>query len=255
MSSNTTVIGVGQVGAGEASSAQLGHGVYSLNKRSNVPFIGLVGSSGFRKTVSWGEIAEVPCDELVTVVNQSFHSGDIWLNKGRDPCNRPSRITVPVEYEISQYNAGEGVQDLWRAKYPCDVRGAKRAYLSVDATVLSDTSGMVTYIRGRRLDGSMETANSLAPLDAPFGPGVGYLSAMTLPVNTALVLIPLGMGAIITDDTRPHVLLDASDVFFLLGPTGNPLSDSLGWPLDSGTFGFPSGRAAAPGAWYTIEYD
>lgn len=254
---NTTVISVGYSEPGEATSTQLGQGVYSLNKRSNVPFIQLIGSAGYRKTISWGELCEVPCGEVVTVWNASYHGGDIFINKGADMCNRPSRISVPVPFVFGEVETDEGLQLLWSTRFSCDTRGAKRAYLNVDAFTSNPTSNngnQTVFIRGRRLNGSMQCENSLQFFAPPWGPGVGYLNASEFPLNTELVYIPLGQGAGESDDTRPHNLLDASDVFFLLGFDPD-LSTYFTWPADSDVFGFPSGQAPAPGTWYVIEYD
>jgi hypothetical protein len=257
---NTTVIPCGYVDPNKLSNTQVGPGFYSLNKRSNVPFVGLIGSAGFRKVISWGEIAEIPCGQLVTISNASFHGGDIFINKGPDMCNRPSRITVPVPFTFGTITTGEGDEKAWNSTFPCDTRAAKRAYLNVDARVnlfnLDGDSGapLTAFIRGRRLDGSMKTENSLAQFAAPFGPGVGFLSAISIPVSTDMSYIPLGQGASFGDDTRPHNLLDAGDIFFLLG-IQETLADRITWPASSDIFGFPPGQAPAPGTWYVIEYD
>jgi len=255
--SNTTVITAGYVPPNEPSSTQLGEGIYSLNKRSNVPFIQLVGSAGYRKTISWGELCEVPCGQVVTVWNASYHGGDIFINKGPDMCNRPSRISVPVPFEFKQVQTGEGLQTLWSTVFPCDTRAAKRAFLNVDAVTNnpdSNNGNQTVFVRGRRLNGSMQCENSLQYFDPPWGPGVGYLNGLIYPIQTELVYIPLGQGASEGDDTRPHNLLDASDVFFLLG-FDNDLTEFFTWPADSDIFGFPTGQAPAPGTWYIIEYD
>jgi len=251
---NTTVITVGFVGPNVNSKTQLGPGVYSLNKRSNVPYVGLVGSSGFKKVMSWGELCEVPKGELVTVSNASYHGGDIFVNKGPDMCNRPSRITVPVSFVFTPHVTGEGTINAWTGVYPCDTRAAKRAYLNIDAFVDTRGGDLTMYVRGRRLDGSMACANSLQEFTPPFGPGVGFLSALIYPVNTELSYIPLGQGAPVGDDTRPHNLLDAGDAFIDVGfdPT---LDKFMVWPASKNVFGFPPQSGPAPGTWYVIEYD
>lgn len=256
---NTTVISIGYVGPNTASGTQLGPGFYSLNKRSNVPFVGLVGSAGFRKTISWGEICEIPKGQLVTVHNLSYHGGDIFMNKGRDICNRPSRITVPVRYTLLSVATPELTQPLWTADYPCDTRAAKRAYLNVDAYVTDNDAnieGITAFIRGRQLGDSMNCENSLQYFPKPWGPGVGFLSAINYGVNNALTYVPLGQGALQGDDTRPHNLLSAGDVFFLFnGAAGSPLGNFLTWPADRDVFGYPQQQAPGPGTWYVIEYD
>jgi len=253
-SGNTTVIPCGYVDPNRASSTQLGPGTYSLNKRSNVPFVGLRGSAGFQKTISWGEIAEVPAGQLISVVNASYHGGDIFVNKGPDMCNRPSRITVPVQFQNVAFEDGEGDNVSWSSVFPCDTRAAKRAYVNIDAVTIGGNTPLTVFIRGRRLDGSMKTENSLAQFVAPWGPGVGFLSALVLPVASVLLNIPLGLNAPLGDDTRPHTLLDAGDVFVVIGAAGL-LTDVMTWPAGADIFEFPAGQAPAPGCFYTIEYD
>jgi len=258
---NSTVIEAGFVLPSQNSETKLGPGLYSMNKRCNVPFVSLVGSAGFRKMFSWGELAEVPVGQIVSIHNASFHGGDIVLNKGGDICNRPSRISVPVEMIMSMTAPGfEGVQPLWTNSYPCDTRGAKRAYLNVDAfvnpiSVVSGGGPLTAFIRGRRIAGSMNTESSLRAFGPPWGPGVGFLSAIEVPVNTTLNYIPFGQGASFSGtDTRSHNLLDAGDIFFLF-PIGAILADVMTWPADSGVFSFPTGKRPAPGTWFVIEYE
>lgn len=258
---NTAVINAGYVGPNEDSSSKLGEGTYSLNKRSNVPFVSLVGSAGYKKTISWGELVEVPCGQLVTVHNSSYHGGDIYINKGPDICNRPSRITVPVPLQViytTPFDEEGRRLAVYGGLYPCDTRAAKRAYACIDANVLPGVAaGLTFFIRGRRLDGSMNCANVLATMAQPFGPGVGFMSAILFPPNTQLSYIPLGQGAIATDDTRPHTLLDAGDVFANLGNVSVPFLPGtlLEWPASVNVPGFPASFSDLPGSWYVIEYD
>lgn len=248
---NSTTINVGYVPPSTVAAPQMGGGgFYSLNKRSNVPFVTLRGSSGYRKTISWGEIAEIPGDQMVTVQNSSYHGGDIFLNWGDDVCNRPSRITVPVSYEeAAEVSAG---QFYWRAAFPCDVRGAKRAYLQMDAYLpnTAATAERSFTVRGRKVDGSMKTANQLSRLVSPFGPGVGYYDVHLYPIDT-VITVPLGKNAPLGDDGRPHMLLDNADVFFfsLVGftPYVWPAQEIPGFP--------PSSNTPFPSTWYVVEYD
>lgn len=251
---NTTIIRCGYVDPNDASDTRLGPGVYSLNKRSNVPFVGLRGSAGFQKQISWGEVAEVPCGELVTVINNSYHGGDIFISKGPDVNNRPSRITVPVMFQNVGFTEEGGPNVAWASVFPCDTRGAKRAYVNIDAFSVPENPFLTVFIRGRRLDGSMKTNNSLSQFPAPWGPGVGFLSALQVGPSTVLSNIPLSLNGVMSDDTRPHTLLDAGDVFMVIGP-GGILSDVIDWPASKGISEFPDENVPFPGIWYTIEYD
>lgn len=254
---NTTVISVGYVEPNSPSTSQLGEGTYTLNKRSNVPYVSLVGSLGYRKTISWGEIADVPCRELVTVHNASYHGGDIFINKGDDTNNWPRRISVPVGFRTTSFISDEGPQTLLQTNFPCDTRAAKRAYFNVDARVAleSPIEELRVYTRGRRLDGSMQSGNGLFGQVSPFGPGLGYLNGYVYPILSDLNYIPLGQGASESDDTRPHNLLDASDVFINIG--NSSLIQVLRWPADaqdSEFFPVPSPNSPYPAAWFVIEY-
>lgn len=245
---NSTTIALGYVAPGMMAPAPLtGGGVYSLNKRSNVPFITIRGASGFIKTISWGEIAEVPKGQNFVVQNASYHGGDIFLSYGEDACNRPSRVSIPVQYErASQVAAG---LFYYRALFPCDTRAAKRAYLFMDA-YLNSTNTLTCVVRGRRLDGSMQTENQLHRLPAPFGPGVGYFDVQDYPVNTAIV-VPLGKNAPLGDDSRPHMLLDNADAFFF----GDGVFSEYTWPIQE-IAGYPSlSNTHFPSTWYVVEYD
>lgn len=259
MADNTAVIPVGFVGPNLDSATKLGAGTYSLNKRSNVPFVSLVGSAGYKKTITWGELVDVPSGQLVTVHNASYHGGDVFISKGRDMCNRPSRITIPVPYKVFYRGTPSGdppaTNALFAAEYPCDTRAAKRAYLSIDANAIAQATA---FIRGRRLDGSMNTTNSLGVYTPPFGPGVGFMSGLEFIAGSQLSYIPLGQGALGSDDSRPHCLLDAGDVFFDLGIASDPWDPNTLFEWPAGRFyvdGFPNQKAELPGFWYVVEYD
>ena len=251
---NTTTIPCGYVDPNHPSKTQLGPGVYSISNRSNVPYVAFVGASGYRKVITWGETVEVPEDQLVTVYNSSYHGGDIFINKGADECNRPSRITVPVQFTTVNIVITETTVPAFQCAWPCDTRGAKRAYLNIDAYVKTAAGPLSVFVRGRRLDGSMKTANSLGQFEKPFGPGVGYLSGYSFWPNTVLSYIPLGQGASLDDDSRPHNLLDASDAFLLFS-SGSNVANSLDWPADKNVPEFPTAQATSPGAWFIVEYD
>lgn len=254
-SQNSSVIPIGYVGANDVSKSQLSAGSYSLSRRANVPFVTLVGSAGFSKTLTWGESGVVPKNETVTVKNSSYHGGDIWLNKDVDPCNRPSRISVPVKYQVVQVPGIAPAQYVWQADFPCDVRAAKRAYWNADALVqVAQVSGIDLYVRGRRLDGSMNTDNYLGFYTAPYGPGVGFLNYHNVPPSTEVSYIPLGQGAPPGDDTRPHMLLDAHDVFMNMGAS-NTIDDFVLSPASANQLPPPTSPFILYETFYVIEYD
>lgn len=204
---------IGFVNANQSSQATLSAGVYSLSARSNVPFVTLVGRSGFQKTFSWGEIVEVPHKEQCTVKNSSFHSGDIFINGGADYDTRPAAISVPVPVNL---RLGLALGTCWTPDYPADVRMARRAYFSMNAFVedeIDPGSIISATVLGKRVDGSHNTTNdtTLAAVE----PGTGYSSLYDLPHASALGLIPLGFSAMLGDDTRPHILLTTAQIYLL----------------------------------------
>lgn len=215
------------------SNQRLGCGVYSLSARSNVPFVRIQGRT-VDKTITWGEIAEVPFGELCSVTNASWHGGDIFINGGCDYDNKPARITVPVPF-------AQGVGILvgqWVPGYPADVRTARRAYLCFDATSPAADPSIVTVL-GQRFDGSHNTSNEI---DAALGiPGAGYIDSHAVPLNTLIGIIPLGHLALLGGDGRPHTLLTTAlpvvENNVILGPTIPPVP-----PLTT------------PNAYYTMEY-
>lgn len=253
----STVIPIGYVEPKQVAASQVNQGVYSLNKRSNVPFVTLRGTAGFQKTISWGEIAEIPAGMSCAVINDSYHAGDIWLSKGSDPCNRPSRITVPVPGVINQVTAGPPTTGYISMAYPCDTRSAKRAYLSINAIVgdVDATGYQYVNVRGRRLSGSMNTPNQLTLLPAPYGPGTGYLTKVGYQSAEFLTMIPLGFGAEAGDENLPHVLLDAADVFIYTIVGGGGLSTIFTFPAYTPEGVSPTGVTSLPSMWYTVEYD
>lgn len=244
-SPNQTQVSCGYVGPNAVSRTQIGNGRYSLAKRSNVPFVELVGAGGFSKVISWGETAEVASKTLVSVKNVSYHGGNIWLNRGNDPDNQPRAITVPVTCSLATFT-GYATQFLITA-FPCDTRAAHRAYFTLDAR---RTAGGATslQVRLRQLSATMNTPNTLGAFAAPYGPGTGMLVQYTVTGGTAVIQVPLGFGATWGDDSRPHTLLDASDVFIR---TTVSFAADFTWPIYTP---IAPGVLPIPGAWYTVEY-
>ena len=204
-------LNIGYVGPNQGSEAGISGGTWSLSARSTVPFVTFAGQGGFQKTFSWGEIVEIPKNERVSVVNGSFHGGDIYLNSGADYDNRPARVTVPVHivpiaFAETNYLTGE---------FPADVRMARRAYMVLDAYVFDEdnpNSGADGLIIGRIVDGSHQTFNEIDPQVFP-GAGTGYVDSIQFPPLTDVGLIPLGQMAAYSDDTRPMALLTTAQVY------------------------------------------
>jgi hypothetical protein len=203
-----TSFSLGFLGPNANSNQRLSAGIYAMSARSNVPFARLLGK-GIDKIFTWGETVEVPKGQLCTVVNASYHAGDLFINSGCDLDNKPARITVPAR--IIQYTTtGDFPTDVTTTSYPADVRTARRAYLYIGVPFGLDIplSGAVV---GKMKDGSHNTVNTLGPFDED---GTGYHWNFDVPIMTDLGLIPLGNGSVVSDDTRPHVLLSSAQVYF-----------------------------------------
>jgi hypothetical protein len=188
-------IDVGLVQANQTTNHSLAPGIYSLASRSNVPYVSLVGTSGFSKVFTWGEIVEVPCGETCRLRNSSYHAGDVFINCGADFQSRPARITVPVPVVEIDINGVTYVTPT----YPADVRMARRAYFSMFGTTALATIAIVT---GKRFDGSHNTLNQIV-LES----GAGYQENFILPPSSDVGPIPLGYRSAMGDDSRPHTLL------------------------------------------------
>jgi hypothetical protein len=192
----------GYVQPNSPSNLVLSEGVYSLSSRSNLPYVTFSGAGGFQKTISWGEFAEIPCGETVTVQNASAHPGNLFINSGIDPFTLPARITVPSPIETSGAEFGDS-----QTKYLFDVRRAKRAYLVIGGVV--GAQPMTVTVIGR-------TQNSLDTENLILGPnvGAGYQQDHIINALTQIPPIPLGFKAVMGDDSRPMALLDSILVTF-----------------------------------------
>lgn len=192
----------GYVQAQQNSNLQVGPGVYSLSSRCNLPYVEFLSAGGYQKTISWGEYAEVPCNELVTVRNASFHPGNLIINAGLDPFPPPARITVPTPLVT--------VGDGGKTKYRLDTRRAKRAYLMCN--MRGDGDGdFVANVVGY----SLTTHDTVNGINNALNPGVGYVAGAYNyigPVNH--IIVPLGFAATLGDDSRPMALLDSAEVTF-----------------------------------------
>lgn len=232
MGSNAT-FDIGYVGPNQSSQATLsGPGVFSLSSRSNVPYVALIGRSGFQKVFSWGEIVEIPQHEQCTVKNASYHGGDIVINGGADYDTRPACITIPVP-TLSVEIEGEADPFL-SGEFPADVRMARKAYFVMDAhTGLVNTVEAVVI--GKRQDGSHNTFNQIN-----FEPGTGYQEQFLIPIHTDFGLIPLGKGSVYGGDPHPMALLTTARVFL------SPIADIQGDPDPDNPNSF--------NAYYVVEY-
>ena len=95
--------------------------VYSLGVNSTSPYVKLLGSSMGQKLFTWTEEIIVPAGEMVTVVNGSYHPGDIWIQSGADWAALPARVTVPVNVVESG--------GVTTPEFNIDTRRARRAFV------------------------------------------------------------------------------------------------------------------------------
>jgi hypothetical protein len=185
------------------SSQQLSAGLYSLSTQSNIPYATLIGDGGTEKTFSWGEVVEVPDGGCSKIKNACFHEGNVVINSGADWGAKPARITVPVPLD---YNAQT---DIYRARFPADVRSARAAWLVVN--IAADVAPIAAIVQGmvKRTFEHNTTANS---------PG-GYTKTETIAAGTLLNYLPLGFGATGAEN-RAMALLDTAHPISI-GPVAN----------------------------------
>jgi len=219
----------GNVKPGADSNLHLSGGVaipyfYSLGNQSTVPFVKFQGSGGTQKTFTWGELIEVKPNEQVQVFNASYMPGDIQIQSGHDFCNKPQRISVPIETDLNPLNLvvdpdtgnytitpGTIINPI----YPCDCRNALKAFLSVDwfTGVASSGTGPnrnSVFIVGQNQQHTfIPEALFLPPLESPlfFNSGKKYWQRIGLPSLTQLDLIPLGYNSN-AHSPDPMTLLD-----------------------------------------------
>lgn len=169
--------------------------VYSLGIRSTVPFIRFIGGRKSQKIFSWAETISVEPGELVTVRNESAHTGDIFINSGPDPFAIPRRVTVPVALvAIDATTVGPA--------FPCDTRRAKAVYLGGLLAGNNIVTTTVTAI-SNTIEGTYQINAAIATEGTPLAT---VEQIVIIPPATAAPLIPLGAGAQITDTVQ--VLLD-----------------------------------------------
>lgn len=199
-------IGPGQ----EAKNMRLSGGVrepfyYSLSSRSTVPYVTISGGTKSNKLLSWGEVIMVPPGEMLTVINSSYHQGDVAINSGRDYVEIPTRVTVPVP--LVAVDGPVPGQRIRVARYPVDCRRAKRAYATI-ATLLS-TPGLINIV-GTWRESSFDTSYDTALDTGPSLPQ--YIEQVTVPAFTKFGLFPLGKRA--PDTITPMTLGDTAQFSF-----------------------------------------
>lgn len=185
--------------AAQSGTVQVAPGFYSLDVRSNVPFVILKGPARQQKSLSWGETVAIPEGMAATIFNDSYHPGDIIIVGGQDWPTVPKRITVPVQFTVIDLN-----QTTWSIvpQWPVDVRRARQAFLMWNVV---NTAKVVFTVTGNRKEGSHLTPSQVS--------GAGYTDVISRAASS-LNYIPLGYGTIDTPlgNLLPHALLDTAIV-------------------------------------------
>ncbi len=187
---------------------------FSLGNQSTIPFIQLQGSGLTQKVFTWGETIEVFPGEQVQVQSASYMAGDIQIQSGRDFCNRPARITTPIQVTP---NFADGIPaDLAfiTPVYPCDTRQAKRAYFGLQLTTGDNTLGQLPQVgimgfnQQHSFPGNLDSAFTIGVPEILIPTGKKYLYSLSLASFTLYTLIPFGFNAQYQRSDEPMVLLD-----------------------------------------------
>lgn len=156
--------------------------VYSLGVNSTVPYVRVL-TEGSQKIFSWGEPIVVQPRVNATIVNASYHPGDIFIQSGSDPGAIPARVTIPVglKYQNVAHTVLEG-------RFPVDVRRARRAFVAGFAVSTNAFKSFVVVAFAR------DRSHTITPAFA-FGPPITaiYAWVQRIPPNTFMGLMSLGI--------------------------------------------------------------
>jgi hypothetical protein len=181
---------------------------YSLGNQSTVPFVRLQGSGGTQKEFTWGETVEVLPGQNVQVESASYMAGDIQIQSGQDTQNKPGRISIPIQVDLPQEAPEYESQLQIRPIFPCDCRGAKRAYLGCHMIMASETGPTTTvtfYGINKQHSWSGKVPAAYTSVDPT---GKKYLSRVELAYATSYGLIPMGFQAELAPSDCPMTLAD-----------------------------------------------
>jgi hypothetical protein len=196
---------------------------YSLGNQSTVPFVRLQGSGGTQKEFTWGETVEVLPGQNVQVESASYMAGDIQIQSGKDAANKPARTTISVKTDpdILAFEDLTEESQVLRGVFPCDCRGARRAYLGCFLANVFPLSSRV-HITGLNKQHSW-TGGVIASVAALEPTGKKYDEYITFGSFDIASQVPLGYGASYHDPTNPMTLADyVYWEFFTGGGSRNP---------------------------------
>jgi hypothetical protein len=182
---------------------------YSLGNQSTVPFVRLQGSGGTQKEFTWGETVEVLPGQNVQVESASYMAGDIQIQSGKDASNKPARTTISVKtnpdilsYEDSALTEGA----ILLGVFPCDCRGARRAYLGCR---IGNPFPFSTRVNLIGLNKQHSWVGGVLPGVAAIEPsGKKYEEDIFFPDFSVTSQVPLGYGASFHDSCQPMNLPD-----------------------------------------------
>jgi hypothetical protein len=180
--------------------------LFSLGANSTVPFIRLQGSGVTQKEFTWGETIKIPEGVQVQVQSASYGVGDIQLQSGQDICNKPARITIPIELPEPTFEGFYAPGDVIVPIYPCDVRLAKRAFVAA-AWQTGDSGAGRVRVKGFSQQHSYAAAvrSAIQQVDPT---GKKYITDVVLATVTLYGMFPLGFNWSANDPEFPHTLLD-----------------------------------------------
>ena len=208
----------------------LGPGRWCLSPRSTVPFVEIAVARFGIRTLSWGEVLEVPEKSHGAMKNASFHGGDAIMTAVGTHASAPQRpacVTIPADVKLDE----TGTFYITRK---VDARTARRIYLVNAGGTAPDAPGFFAV---------NVTHQAPARSDA-FAPGTGAATSAQGLTEAHLVtffahMIPMGIGAGDILDTLGRSLAELRPMAFrdlLFASWLKVEGDNNSWTTTSDTF-------------------
>lgn len=178
---------------------------FYLGAGSTVPYVELVGSGASAKQFTWGEVIEILPGTTVGVRNASKHTGDIQIQSGDFPCQRPKRVTVPFPFTLAEDSPPVA---FWFANEYIDTRLARQAYVSF-APVEVQTMDFLASIFGYYSEHTSNRDIYNFPF-IPNTPPPSWAAFQQMEIPGYVNYFPLGQNTMLTewDSMIPHTLPD-----------------------------------------------
>jgi hypothetical protein len=135
-------------------------------------------------------------------------AGDIQIQSGKDPCNKPARTTISVKTDPDILAFGDLTMEgqLLNGVFPCDCRGARRAYLGC---FLANTFPFSTRVSIIGLNKQHSWVGGVVPgVNAIEPSGKKYQEDIFFPEFSIISQVPLGYGSSYHDSGQPMTLPD-----------------------------------------------